>query len=202
MMKVNNPQFIEGTESDFVWQNKPEDYSFDDGLVIKTKPYTDFWQRTHYGFRRDDGHHFITEVEGDFTFSAQLDFESKMLYDQCGIILRIDENNWVKASIEYEDEETSKLGSVVTNLGYSDWATTDISTKISSMWYRFNKNNNDVLIEYSYDGVDWKQMRILHLHNSSSKVKVGVYACSPQNSSFICTAKKIVMSQNTWTYNE
>ncbi|WP_397312917.1 DUF1349 domain-containing protein, partial [Paenibacillus elgii] len=31
-----------------------------------------------------------------------------------------------KASIEYENEEYQRLGSVVTNHGFSDWATTDI----------------------------------------------------------------------------
>lgn len=196
-----NTIIIEGIKSKFEWLNEPEDFSFDDGLIIKTKPYTDFWQRTHYGFRRDDGHCYMTNMKGDFSFAAQLVFDSKTLYDQCGVILRIDEDNWVKASIEYENDKISRLDSVVTNLGYSDWATTDIPTEINSMWYRFNKNNNDVLIENSYDGINWKQMRILHLHSEPKQVKVGVYACSPQNSSFICKIKKIVVSENTWRYN-
>lgn len=201
-MKDNKVIFFEGIENKFVWENEPEEYAFDDGLIIKTKPYTDFWQRTHYGFRRDDGHCYITEIEGDFSFSAQLSFESKMLYDQCGVMLRIDEENWVKASVEFENMTISRLGSVVTNLGYSDWATSDIPTNIDVMWYRFNKNGKDVLIENSYDGIQWKQMRILHLHHEAKKVKVGVYACSPQNSSFECKIKKMVVDENTWAYKE
>lgn len=199
-MAHTNTDFIKGNIDTFTWYNEPMTYSFDDGLIIQTKPYSDFWQRTHYGFQRDDGHCYLTELDGDFSFTAHLIFDSKMLYDQCGIILRTDEANWVKASVEYENDAISRLGSVVTNLGYSDWATTDISANFNSMWYKFNKNGNDILIENSYDGLEWHQMRILHLHNISERVQVGIYACSPQNSSFECKVKKIIISENTWMY--
>lgn len=196
----NNKDFIQGNVSQFTWLNEPPKYSFSEGLIIQTKPHTDFWQRTHYGFRRDDGHCYLTEMTGDFSFMAHLTFDSKMLYDQCGIILRTDDNNWVKASVEYENEHISRLGSVVTNLGYSDWATTDISTEVNSMWYKFNKKGQDVLIESSADGLKWKQMRILHLHKDSKKVKVGIYACRPLNSSFECKVFHILVGENTWQY--
>ena len=68
-----------------------------------------------------------------------------------------------KASIECENENFSRLGSVVTNLGYSDWATTDIDT-ISGIWYRLSRRGSDFLVESSFDGVSFKQMRIFHLH--------------------------------------
>ncbi len=35
--------------------------------------------------------------------------------------------------IEYENEQYQRLGSVVTNRGYSDWATTDIDASVKSM---------------------------------------------------------------------
>jgi regulation of enolase protein 1 (concanavalin A-like superfamily) len=66
-------------------------------------------------------------------------------------------DNWVKASIEYENNELAKLGSVVTNLGYSDWATTDIPNKIVKIiWYRLSRRGPDFLIETSEDGVIYK----------------------------------------------
>ena len=201
-MKNINRDFIVGIASEFKWHNEPKKHSFNNGLVIKTEPYTDFWQRTHYGFRRDNGHCYLAKKIGDFSIMAHFIFTYKTQYDQCGIILRIDENNWVKASMEYENENISRLGSVVTNHGYSDWATTDISSAVKSMWYKLNKNGRDILIENSNDGVNWKQMRILHLRNNSEKVKIGIYACSPQNSTFECKVTKIIMSKNTWEYKE
>jgi regulation of enolase protein 1 (concanavalin A-like superfamily) len=115
------------------------------------------------------------------------------------VIIYLDSDNWFKASIEYENNEFSRLGSVVTNLGYSDWATTDIPTP-SSMWYRLSRRSPDFLIESSLDGKDFRQMRIFHLHllgetspemgkldppaSSVVSVPFGLYACSPLNSSF------------------
>ncbi|TDP91326.1 uncharacterized protein DUF1349 [Halanaerobium saccharolyticum] len=113
--------------NNFHWLNKPEEYYFENALVIQTEPETDFWQRTHYGFRNDNGHALLTGLKDDFSFAAKFKFEPQDKYDQCGIMLRLDSKNWIKISTEYENQEISRLGSVVTNLGYSDWATEDIS---------------------------------------------------------------------------
>ena len=75
----------------------------------------------------------------------------------------LDSENWLKASIEYENDTYQRLGSVVTNCGYSDWATTDIDASIKSMWYRFSRRKSDYCIECSQDGIHFKQMRIWHI---------------------------------------
>ena len=74
-----------------------------------------------------------------------------MRFDQCGIVMYLDSENWLKGSIEYENEEFQHLGSVVTNNGYSDWATTEIDAGIKSMWYRFSRREDDYCIECSED---------------------------------------------------
>ncbi len=201
---MNNKKtgFIEGIVSEFKWYNEPAEYKYNNGLVIKTSPYTDFWQKTHYRFQKDNGHCYLTEKTGDFSLIASFEFTYKVLYDQCGLFLKIDQYNWVKTSIEYEDKEVSKLGSVVANFGYSDWATTDISTGVKAMCYRINKNGNDILLENSHDGINWKQMRISHLHKDSEKVQVGIYACSPKDSSFECKVTKVIIGENKWKHEE
>ena len=65
-----------------------------------------------------------------FSFVVKTEFESKRRFDQCGVVMYLDNENWLKASIEYENEEYQRLGSVVTNHGYSDWATTDIDALV------------------------------------------------------------------------
>lgn len=67
------------------------------------------------------------------------EFESKVCFDQCGVVMYLDSENWLKGSIEYENEKFQHIGSVVTNNGYSDWATTEIAADIKSMWYRFSR---------------------------------------------------------------
>lgn len=171
--------------SEFTWINPPGEFSLaDDRLTIITDPETDYWQRTYYGFQNDNGHTLVKETEGDFTFVVKTDFEPVSQYDQCGIILYQDSENWVKASVEYENKDFARLGSVVTNLGYSDWASTDISLSINSMWYRLSRRDHDFCIENSSDGNVYHQMRIFHMHNPLRTSRIGVYACSPKKSSF------------------
>lgn len=176
--------------STFQFRNPPAVSGYEvDKLVLKTDPETDYWQRTCYGTGCDNGHAFLTEVSGDFTFTVRASYSSDTLYDQCGPMIYLDTDNWMKASIEFETAACSKLGSVVTNLGYSDWATTDIPF-VPVMWYRVSKKGQDVKLEYSYNGKAFTQMRMFHLHKAGDKVQVGVYACSPMPSSFTAVFDK------------
>ena len=76
------------------------------------------------------------------------EFESSCRFDQCGVVMYLDSDNWFKASIEYEDEKIQRLGSVVTNHGYSDWATTDISSDIKAYVVSFfHAEKSDYCIE-------------------------------------------------------
>lgn len=186
----------------FFWFNEPPNVEFDEGVTIYTEPRTDFWQRTHYGFRNNNGHSLVRTVTDDFSFAAHLSFWPQGKYDQCGLILYMNEDNWIKVSAEYENEEVSRLGSVVTNLGYSDWATTDISSQVDSMWYRISRRGEDVLIENSTDGETWLQMRICHLHANEETVHVGVYTCSPLDNRFQCRVTTMLIGECTWTTEE
>ncbi|MCE4562787.1 DUF1349 domain-containing protein [Maribellus sp. CM-23] len=174
------------TLENFEWINKPEKFVVDrNRVLIETRPETDLWQRTYYGFQNANAPAFLTSFAGDFSFEVKAEFEETAFrYDQCGVLLFIDNENWVKVSVEYENEIFARLGSVVTNLGFSDWATTDIPAGISEMWYRISRRGQDFYIENSVDGTGFRQMRMLHLHKASAEIKVGVYACSPLKSSF------------------
>jgi len=185
---------------DFYWFNEPTRYQIGNGLEIYTDEKTDFWQRTHYGFQRDDGHCLFLRQTGDFSLTVHLEFQPHEKYDQCGLIARIDSQNWIKASTEYEDEHLSRLGSVVTNLGYSDWATQDVTSKQSERWYRLSKRGSDFLLETSLDGKAWLQIRIAHLHAQAESYEIGVYACSPIGRDFHCRFMRLDIAENRWPH--
>ena len=171
----------------------------DEKIEIITQPHTDLWQRTYYHFQNDNAPVLQMETEERFfSFTVKTEFDSKRRFDQCGIVLYLNSDNWLKASIEYENAEFQRLGSVVTNLGYSDWATTDISASVKSMWYRLSRRESDYCIECSQDGVDFKQMRICHLHEGTGKIAFGVYACSPESSSFKATFTHMEITRCKW----
>jgi regulation of enolase protein 1 (concanavalin A-like superfamily) len=186
----------------FYWYNEPARYVCGQGLELWTKPETDFWQRSHYGFRRDDGHCLFLDVKGDFCVSTHVEWTPKTQYDQCGLMIRVDSENWIKTSTEYENEQFGRLGSVVTNLGYSDWATQDISSDHTVMWYRISRRGQDFKIEASFDGEVWKQLRIAHLHKVSNIIAAGMYACSPIGADFQSRFIHFTCGPNTWSAEE
>lgn len=171
----------------FKWTRFPESYElFNDGLEIVTKPHTDLWQNTYYHFQNDNAPVFQMETDEQyFSFVVKTNFtESKHRFDQCGVVMYLDSENWLKGSIEYENEKYQHLGSVVTNHGFSDWATTEIDASIKSMWYRLSRREDDYCIECSTDGKIFQQMRICHMFNGNENIRFGIYACSPEASSF------------------
>ena len=134
-----------------------------------------------------------------FSFVVKTDFqESHHRFDQCGIVMYLDSENWLKGSIEYENEEYQHLGSVVTNQGYSDWATTVIDASVKSMWYRFSRREDDYCIECSTDGVNFEQMRICHMHQGKGRIRFGIYACSPEDSSFKAVFSNMELMECQW----
>ena len=186
--------------NDFAWTREPGSFSVSEGRVeVVTKPHTDLWQRTYYHFRNDNAPVFQMETEEKyFSFTVKTAFESKHRFDQCGVVMYLDSENWLKASIEYENEEFQHLGSVVTNLGYSDWATTAIDASVKSMWYRFSRREDDYCVECSLDGEHFSQMRICHMHKGGGTIRFGIYACSPEDSSFRATFTDFALSDCKW----
>ncbi len=187
--------------SGLVWTRPPKTFSIEENrITITTEPHTDLWQRTYYGFRNDNAPVLQMETEeAFFSFVVKTDFASSHhRFDQCGVVIYLDSENWLKGSIEYENEEYQRLGSVVTNHGYSDWATTDIPAGVKSMWYRLSRRKADYCIECSADGVNFRQMRICHLHEGAGKIRFGIYACSPEDSSFRAVFTDMELTACKW----
>ena len=182
------------------WKNEPKQYSIEEHKIgIKTEENTDLWQKTYYGFCNNNAPMLcFTTDEKFFSFTVKTSFNSSHRFDQCGVCVYQNSNSWLKASIEYEDLNIQRLGSVVTNNGYSDWATTDIPATTKFMYYRLSRRENDFCIENSVDGVNYRQMRIAHLFEGTTSINLGVYACSPEKSSFTATFTEIEMADCKW----
>ena len=185
----------------FKWTREPEAFKNDNGkMEIITKPNTDLWQRTYYHFQNDNAPVYQMETSDKyFSFVVKTEFEdSHQRFDQCGIVLYLDSENWLKASIEYENDSFQHLGSVVTNHGYSDWATTVIDASVKTMWYRLSRREDDYCIECSKDGIHFEQMRVCHLHEGNGRIQFGIYACSPEKSSFKAVFSNMELMECQW----
>ena len=101
------------------WLNEPARWSGSlDALTVECEPGTDFWRTTHYGFVRDSGHFAFAELDSEVALRFRGDFAAQ--YDQAGLMLRVDESNWIKAGIELADGRAWL--SVVVTRGLSDWS--------------------------------------------------------------------------------
>lgn len=182
------------------WTREPKHFTVTkDRVEIITEPHTDLWQRTYYHFRNDNAPALqLKTKEKFFSFVVKTEFDTKVRYDQSGIIMYLDSDNWLKAAMEYENDQIQRLGSVVTNNGYSDWASVDVDASIKSAWFRFSRREDDFCIEYSDDGVWFNQMRICHMFNVQDEIQFGIYACSAENGSFTASFSHMEMTECQW----
>lgn len=189
----------------FEWTRPPQSFSIGaEKTEIVTEPHTDLWQRTYYHFRNDNAPVLQMETaEKYFSFVVKTDFsESHHRFDQCGIVMYLDSENWLKCSVEYENENYQHLGSVVTNHGYSDWATTVIDASVKTMWYRLSRREDDYCLECSFDGAEFQQMRVCHMHEGGGTIRFGLYACSPEDSSFKAVFTDMAMTDCRWAAHD
>ena len=182
------------------WIREPKQYEVtEDKVEIITEPHTDLWQRTYYHFRNDNAPVLQLETgEQFFSFVVKTDFDTKVRYDQSGIVMYLDSDNWLKASMEFENDQIQRLGSVVTNNGYSDWSSVDVDASVKSIWFRLSRREDDFCIENSVDGVNFKQMRICHMFHAKEKINFGIYACSAEDSSFKATFTDMEITECKW----
>lgn len=103
MQQENSQQAIVNL-NEFKWVHSPQNITLtESSLEFLTEPGTDFWQRTYYGFRNDNSPAFLRPFTGDFSFWVKTEYSGKVLFDQCGIAMYQDSDNWLKASVERGD---------------------------------------------------------------------------------------------------
>lgn len=168
----------------FEWYNDPENVRFEnDAMVIYARNDTDFWQSIHRGFKKDDGHFFFCRQNGDFFLTLKWTFECMEKFSQCGIMLRIDERNWFKASLMNEQAGNNVFVTSLTVGGHSDWSGFNFNRSVNELWFRLNRVGDDYIFSYSLDGVKFIKQRMFYL-KSYEEVKAGAYIASPNQNDF------------------
>jgi regulation of enolase protein 1 (concanavalin A-like superfamily) len=165
-------------------------------LRIEPDAGTDFWQKTHYDFRVDNGHFLFTEIDRDFTLGAHVRFDPVHQYDQAGLMVRLSPTCWLKTSVEFEPGAPSRLGSVVTNAGFSDWSTQEFPPGLREVWLRIRRTGGDYLVEAAREPDAFSQIRLAHLaeDDGNRPIRVGPYACSPRGSGYVAELDAIELS--------
>jgi uncharacterized protein len=167
---------------DCKWLNQPKIWSASKThLDVTTDANTDFWRETHYGFIRDNGHFMACTMTGDCTAQIRFQADYSHLYDQAGLMLRVDESHWIKTGIEFSDGKHA-LSTVVTS-GKSDWSIGTPGGDPGDVQLRMTVSNGAVRIQASTDGKLWPVFRLLPF-DVSSGYDIGPMCCSPERGGF------------------
>ena len=169
------------------WLNEPPSWH-DDGarLVVSTGAATDFWRETHYGFIRDSGHlRHDAAAPGDFTAEAAFGGAYTTLYDQAGLMVRLDDRTWVKAGVEFVDGR--RLLSCVVTRGFSDWSLAAGHEAPEAVRLRLRREGTALHVEWrpaaaAGDAIPFAPLRLAYLPEGPAAV--GPMCCSPERAGF------------------
>ncbi len=181
----------------FDWYNEPQNVRFiEEGLLISAKPQTDFWQSADYNFYKDNGHFFAEKLSGDFILIAKWRFLSLKDSAQCGLMTRVDKQNWIKVGILSPNPYHLQIGTVVAQSGASDWSVVNLPEDTKDIWFKLLRRGKDFVVYYSLNGQKFEQIRMLHLAKAVEVMSSGAYACSPKDEGFECILEELTLQQN------
>lgn len=164
------------------WFNEPENWSISNNtLMMDVTPQSDYWRISHYGFTVDDAPFLYTMRGGEFEVKVRISGEYKVRFDQAGLMLRIDKENYIKTGIEFVDGKYN-LSTVVTHKT-SDWSVIELDEPVEYIWIKAVRRLDAVEIFYSFDDKDYIMMRNCWLQDNTP-VMVGMMAASPDGLGF------------------
>ncbi|MEU1619302.1 DUF1349 domain-containing protein [Streptomyces sp. NPDC005722] len=161
------------------WLNAPQHAEADgSGLLVTTRDRSDFWRTTGYGFVRDDGHALLAAFPADSSVEVTFRADFDTLYDQAGLMIRVDAETWIKAGIEMSDG-VPHLGAVVTR-GVSDWSLAPVPDWAGrSVTVRASRSGDAVTIRARRDDGPWRLVRLAPL-DPDAAAGAGPFCCSPE----------------------
>ena len=164
------------------WFNEPERYEIkENALLMAVTPQTDYWRISHYGFTVDDAPFLYTLRGGEFEVKVKISGEYKTRFDQSGLMLRIDHENYIKAGIEFVDGKYN-LSTVVTH-HTSDWSIIPLDKPVPFVWIKAVRRLDAVEIFYSFDDKEYTMMRNAWLQDNRP-VMVGIMGACPDGNGF------------------
>lgn len=167
------------------WFNEPAQWSVSGNrLTMAVTPKSDYWRISHYGFTVDDAPFYYGEYGGEFEAKVKISGDYKVRFDQAGMMIRIDHENYIKAGIEYVDGKYN-LSTVVTH-HTSDWSVIALDKPVDFIWIKAVRRLDAVEIFYSFDDKEYIMMRNAWME-ANRPVKVGMMGACPDGEGFSVT---------------
>ena len=177
------------------WFNEPEHWDLVDGrLTFKTSGQVDFWRHTLVGTVRDNGHLYYETVSGDFVARARFGGDYREQYDQNGLVVRQDSENYIKAGVEFvlgqwEDRyfyngPARLVNAALTSHGWSEWSVLpQLEEEFDAIWMEVRREGSTFFVAHSLDGEKFTPIKLCALPDAGP-LMVGPYATSPTGTGF------------------
>ncbi len=164
------------------WFNEPEQYEIKNGTLTMDVPaQCDYWRVAHYGFTVDDGPFLYGMYGGEFEAKVKVSGDYKVRFDQAGMMIRIDKDNYMKCGIEYVDGKFN-ISTVVTH-NTSDWSLIRLDKPVDYIWLKAVRRKDAIEVFYSFDDKEYTMMRTLWMQQNTP-VMVGLMAACPDGNGF------------------
>jgi regulation of enolase protein 1 (concanavalin A-like superfamily) len=164
-----------------MWLNPPAAVSQSNGdLLVTCLEGSDFWRTTAYGFVHDSGHALLIDLPDGSAVETTFVLDYSGQFDQAGLLLRADDENWIKSGVEFFDGAPS-LGGVVTRRE-SDWSTSPVPQWIGqTVAIRMSRSGDAVTVRARAHQGPWQLVRVAPIDPQLSW-RAGIYCCAPTRS--------------------
>jgi regulation of enolase protein 1 (concanavalin A-like superfamily) len=178
------------------WLNEPASWQrTDDVLRVTVDPGTDFWRATGYGYIHDNGHVYGDRLPGDVDVSVRMRGTFAHQYDQAGIMLRADEQTWLKTGVEFF-EGRLRLSTVLT-LGWSSWIVADLPADLEEITLRVSRRGDAVEVRYAAGEAPAELAALVYMP-PDCEVMAGIMCAAPEGSGFIVSFHDLRIAGREW----
>jgi uncharacterized protein len=178
------------------WLNEPASWQrTGDVLRVSVDPGTDFWRTTGYGYIHDNGHVYGDLLPGDLDVSVRVRGTFANQYDQAGIMLRADEQTWLKTGVEFF-EGRPRLSTVLT-VGWSSWMVADLPAGLDEVALRVSRRGDAVEVRYAI-GEGPAELAALVFMPPDRELLAGIVCAAPEGTGFSVTFHDLRIVAREW----
>jgi len=161
------------------WLYEPEEWSqHRTTVMMRIPPGTDFWRMTRTDECVDNAPFYFLEMKGDFEVRCKVKANYDAPDDQAGIMVREDEENWVKCGFQLIGDVPHMCATVTHD--YSDMSMHPLPHLPEFMWVHAKKIGDGLEVYISEDSFDWMQIRQGDITDDSI-LQIGLYGASPSS---------------------
>ncbi|NBE80517.1 DUF1349 domain-containing protein [Micromonospora sp. NEAU-HG-1] len=167
------------------WLHRPvrSEPTLDGGLLVEPGAGSDFWRHTSYGFVHDDGPALLAPLPGGTAVEVDFRLDYTEQFDQAGVLVRVDERNWVKAGVEVSDGQP-QVGAVVTR-EFSDWSVAPVPDWSGrDVTVRVSRAGDALTVRARAGGEPWRLVRVAPLA-PDAEATAGPYCCAPSRAGLV-----------------